>query len=514
MLHSATQISRTHGRLTSFILATAVVLGGSHLARAQQSAPAAAAPAGGDQALPAAPSAVPSAAPDAVPPPALPPPAVPGLAEQADQEARIAIRRVELLEEQLAAKSKETPSVTADDKGFSLRSADGAYTLRIHGLLQADSRWFLKDGALSDKADTFLIRRMRPAIDGTLFNFADFRFTPDFAGSTVVVFDAYVDLHPFVWLRLRTGKFKSPLGLERLQQDADLSIIERALTSDLTPQRDVGAALGGDVAGGILVYSLGIYNGTPDNANQDIDANHAKDFVGRVLIQPFAAESLRGFGALGLHFAASTGNRLGSPTNPQLPSFKTAGQNTFFSYIAGTATDPSTIPFAHLRQTRLNPGLFYYFGPVGLLGEFVQSSQEVQKNNTTATLTNRAAHATLSFVIGGKSGYDGATPTNRFDPAKGTWGALELAARWNYLKIDDGTFTGPPDPTKVAYADPSKSPSKAQGFAVAANLIPSRTVRVGTTFEQTQFTGGAGTFAAVANRKTENVIFTRAQVNF
>jgi phosphate-selective porin OprO/OprP len=215
--------------------------------------------------------------------------------------------------------------VLADEKGLGIRSADGGTTVRIHGFVQADSRWFLGDNALSDRLDTFLLRRVRPSIDGTLFNIADYRVVPDFAGGAAVLFDAYADIHPVPWARLRAGKYKSPLGLERLQSDADLSLPERAVTQYLTPTRDVGVALWGDIAGGVVNYNIGIYNGGFDNSNLDVDSNHAKDFVGRLLIQPFKLEGLKGLGALGIHLAASTGDRRGLPTAPLLPQFRTAG---------------------------------------------------------------------------------------------------------------------------------------------------------------------------------------------
>lgn len=471
-------------------------------------------------------------------PPAAPPPeAAPSLIDlqnridAAEQTARIAVRRVEILEEQAAAKAKEpkeTPWFAAGEKGFAFRSSDGLYLLRIHGQLQIDTRWFLNDGALSDKADTFLIRRMRPSIDGTLFGLVDYKFTPEFAGGALAVFDAYADVHPFSWLRLRAGKFKTPLGLERLQSDPDLVFMERALTQDLTPQRDVGAALGGEIAGGIVTYSLGIYNGAADSANTDVDTNHAKDFVGRLLIQPFKAEALSGLGSLGLHFAASTGNRFGTPTATQLPSYKSGGQNTIFNYLSSTTDQTGTV-FAHLRQSRINPGLYYYFGGFGVLGEYVWDKQEVQKGNNTTTLVNQAAHATASFVINGKNGYDGATPNSVLDFSKGTWGALEIGVRWNYLKADDATFGNLANPGLSAFAaDITKTPSKAQGFGGAINYVPSRTFRLAVNFEQTRFTGGAAgpkvaatdvNGAAVmvtssANRKTENALLGRVQVNF
>jgi len=520
-LHSAPPPSRG-GPTRLAALALGLLVTATAPAAAQTADPnAAAAPAASD--LPPAP------APDAVA-------ALDNKIADADQTARIAVRRVEILEEQLAAKAKDAPaaSVQADEKGFRLKSGDGAYSLALHALIQADTRWFLDDGALSDRADTFLIRRLRPSIDGTLFGLVDYKVVPDFAGSQTVLFDAYLDAHPAPWLRLRAGKFKTPLGLERLQSDSDLVFIERALTQWLTPTRDVGAALWGDIAGGIVTYNVGIYNGAVDGANPDVDINHAKDFVGRLLIQPFKADGLGDFGSLGLHFAASTGNRgPGTPTaaaatgTPQLPSFRSGGQSTIFSYLTST-TDPAGTVFAHLRQTRINPGLYYYIGPFGLLGEYVQSRQEVQKGNVTATLKHQAAHATASFVIGGKAGYEGATPTNRLDLAKGTLGALEIGVRWNYLKIDDASFGNTADPAAPVFADEKRSVRKATGFAGALTYVPSRTVRFAVNFEQTRFTAGSSvsttttdpttmkttTTTTVADRKIENALFGRAQVNF
>jgi phosphate-selective porin OprO/OprP len=483
--------------------------------------------------------AAPAAAP-ALPPPAAPTPAEVDLANRvadAEQASRIAVRRVEILEEQLATKAKDAAAkppafATASEKdGFSVRSADGAFMLKIHGQLQVDSRWFLDDGVLSDKADTFLVRRMRPSVDGTLLNIADFKITPEFAGGTTQVFDAYIDIHPFPWLHLRAGKFKAPLGLERLQQDQDLPLMERALTQNLTSQRDVGAELWGDIAGGIVQYRLAILNGATDAALQDVDTNHAKDFAGRVLIQPFKAESLKELGALGLHFGASTGNRFGIPTSTLLPSFKSGGQNTIFTYLAPAATaDPTGAgtPFAHLRQSRLNPGLFYYFGPFGVLSEYVWNRQEVQKGNTTMNLTNQAFHATASIVIGGTNGFNGATPSSSLDLSKGTWGALEIAARWNMLKIDGDAFGNAADPTVPVFADNTKAVSKAQGFTGALTYVPSRTWRLTVNFDRTSFTAGSSvststtdpatmkttTTKTVSNRNTENALLARAQVYF
>jgi phosphate-selective porin OprO/OprP len=162
--------------------------------------------------------------------------------------------------------------------------------------------------------------------------------------------------------------------------------------------------------------------------------------------------------------------------------------------------------FAYLTQSRFNPGLFYYNGPFGLIGEMVWNRQQVRKGNAIAKLTNKAAHATVSLVIGGRAGYDGATPNQILDLSKGTLGALELAARWSWIKADGATF---PD-----YADVTRSASKAQSWAGSVNYIPSRTLRLVVAYERTTFTGGGGGTAAVPkDRNKEAVVIGRVQVN-
>ena len=108
-------------------------------------------------------------------------------------------------------------------------------------------------------------------------------------------------------------QIKAPIGLERLQSDADLPLLERGLDQNLTSTRDIGVQLWGDVAGGIVHYVVGVFNGAPEtNSVDNADINHAKHLMGRLFFQPFKAESLRGFGNLGFGLSVGTGNRKGT----------------------------------------------------------------------------------------------------------------------------------------------------------------------------------------------------------
>jgi phosphate-selective porin OprO and OprP len=105
-----------------------------------------------------------------------------------------------------------------------------------------DNRTYLGTGAGSD-IDTLVLRRVRPTFSGTIYHYIDFMFRPDFGQGTTAIYDAYAQLNYLSWANLRVGKFKPPVGLERLQNDDDTNFIERGLPTNLGPQRDIGYQL-------------------------------------------------------------------------------------------------------------------------------------------------------------------------------------------------------------------------------------------------------------------------------
>ncbi|HMC95683.1 MAG TPA: porin [Polyangia bacterium] len=467
-------------------------------------------PAPGDGSPPPPAAEAPAAPPIAAPPTVVVSPPAPDRLEEIDQRTRILERKAELAVEAAAA-APPKPVLQADEGGFSISSGDKQYQFRLKGLIQVDGRRFFTSDSTLQNSDTFILRRIRPIFDGTLLGLVDFRISPDFGNNTTALLDAYTDIHPRPWLRLRVGKFKEPLGLERLQADQDLSFIERALDQNLTPQREIGVELWGDIGSGLVRYEAGVFNGNADNALTDIDSDHAKSFEGRVFVQPFNVESLTFLGRLGIGIAGSTGNEKGVSTlsapNPWMGTFKSGGQQTIASYLTST-TDITGTVVAYGRHTRINPQLYYYNGPVGLLAEWVKEHQEVAELTAaggtfgTGAYNNSAGHITVSGALGGDVTYEGIKPHKPLDLAAGTYGALELALRYNWLDIDSAAF-----PTGI---DPTKSVSNAKAYGVALNWQLSRNLKVAGDYEQTSFTGGAKT----GNRPTEKIAIGRFQVAF
>ena len=483
------------------------------LARAQD-APATATPA---DAAPATPAPADAPAPAATTAPA----DAPTNAELArrvdvlDQQVKIANRKLELAQE---ASAQATPGahVTTGERGFAIGDSSRDFELKLQGLLQVDGRRIFgsDDPALRDKTDTFLVRRARLYFDATVLGLVDARIMPDFGNNTVALLDAYADLHPTAWLRLRVGKFKPPIGLERLQTDAYVPLPERALDSNLSAQRDVGAELWGDIANAAIHYELVWLNGNPDGTLTDIDDEHAKTYGGRLFLRPFQLGDLKAFGDLGFGVAVESGNEKGSnaitsgaAANTWLPSFKSLSQNTIFTYVSST-TDATQTVFASHNHTRVNPQLYYYVGPVGLLAEWVHEYQQVQKGAVGGAVNNQAGHVTLSVAIGGDNSYDGVRPKRAANWATKDVGAVELVVRYGWLRLDDLAFQ------KAVYADPSKSVKEAQEWAFGVNWWLNRNVKLYGAWGRTAFDGGAGTVAAVKDRPTENVGIARVQVAF
>ena len=386
------------------------------------------------------------------------------------------------------------PQLTAGRDGFSWKSSDGAFVLKLRGYVQFDGRFF--DGAAG--SETFLMRRVRPILEGTVFKIFDFRLMPDFGLGTTVLQDGFVEARFAPALRLRAGKFKPPVGLERLQSAADLLFVERAMPTNLVPNRDVGVQLAGDVANARLQYALGIFNGVPDGGSGDSDNNDAKDVAARVFVQPFAGGG--GAADLGFGVAVSFGDQAGTLAAPNLPSFRTAGQLVFFSYRSdGTAAGTSV---ADGSRTRVSPQAFFYRGHLGILAEYVQSRQEVRRGSTRAELTNSAWQTSISWVLGGMASYRGVAFAKPFaGPGSGP-GAFELAARYSRLEVDKDAF-----PT---FASPASAAREARGLGLGVNWWANRNARLMVSFEKTTFDGGA----RAGDRPDEKVLLTRFQVGF
>jgi len=414
-----------------------------------------------------------------------------------------------------ATSNTATPATArrAGSHQLAVRSSDGSNVIRLRGNLQVDGR-FYSDEVTAQTRDTFLLRKVRPYVEGTLDDIYDFRLMPDFGGGKAVVTDAYVAGRFKPWFTVQAGKFKAPVGLERLQPDHLNRFMELGLPSDLVPNRDLGIQLGGNLAGGALSYAIGYFDGVPDgsstdtNSTPDADTDGRRDVDARLFSQPFRASGNPYLRGLGLGVAGTYVNATGNATNTLLASYKTAGAQNFFSYRTGTSAT-----YADGRRMRISPQFFYFGGSLGVLGEYVRSEQDVSRQTSASLLRsgqidNSAWQVLVSyFLTGEQASYNSVTPKSTFRPGGSGWGAWEIAARFEELKIDDAAFVG----GAASFADPDTSPRKATAFGVGLNWYLSEYVKLVFNYEHTMFDGGA---PGGADRPSENALLTRFALAF
>ena len=288
--------------------------------------------------------------------------------EDLDQRVKVADRNRELESEAAADKARSGATVGAEPTGITIRSNDQNFLLRIGLDIQVDNRTFPGRSALF-LLDQLLIRRARPALSGTVYKYVDFYLRPDFGQGSTVLYEAYLQLNYVPRASLRAGKFKPPVGLERLQSDDDTSFIERGLPTLLVPSRDIGYQVSGDLVKQRVSYTVGVFNGVPDNGLSDTSPSDHRDYAGRIFLTPFLPNAHSPLQGLGIGIGATSG----SDDNIALPAYKTFGQNTFFTFASGV------VSMGH--RTRLAPQAYYYNGPFGLLTEYTLAEEGFQKRN-------------------------------------------------------------------------------------------------------------------------------------
>ena len=420
---------------------------------------------------------------------------------QLDQKLRALELKQQVQDEQASA-AKSAPKVSLTDKGYAISSGDGANLIKFRTLVQLDSRLFFNDGGLVN--NSFVLRRARLISEGTFATIYSFQLVPEFGGTGAPsILDANFGVALSKALQFRFGRLKSPVGLELIQSDAGTFFAERSLATNLVPNRDLGVLASGSILGDSVIYSAGILGGVADGASStNADFDNDKDLVARAYATPFKSRTDSPLQGLSVGVSGTLGRQ--KSASGRTAGYKTDGQQTFFSYLPTVVADG--------RTWRVSPQGDYRCGPFGLLGEYVLSTVNVRPGATgaKAELRNKAWQLAAGWVLTGEdSSFSGVTPKTDFNPAAGTWGAFEIAARYANLKIDDAAFP--------LFASTSSNADEASSVGFGLNWYLSKVVLLKFDYHQTKFDFAPfapATPAAVLLRQDEKAFISRFQIAF
>lgn len=388
------------------------------------------------------------------------------------------------------SQAQPAPPEKKVDRRLELSSRDGAQKVRLGGQLQVDALTFPNDAG-DNNLDDVRLRRARLDVRSQIAHDYRLRIQLDFANSNLQIVDANLELAHVEEVRVRVGKDKSPVSVDRSQSAAVMHFLERGATNQTAPNRDVGIQLFGAVADGLIDYQLGLFAGAPDGATSaESNADDRFDLAGRVTFAPWAPLEL------GLTF--SHGVARGSASSPQLGVYRTSGRATWFRYRAGN--DASGTVLAAGARTRFGGHLSFHLGPIGLFGEVIASSQEVALGSATDSLTHLGWVGQLTGVLTGE-----AASFSGVKPARAVWdggpGAVELALRVHGIDIDDRAFTG-------GFADPERYASALVALTVGATWYLDANFKVQLNYERSASDSGApGGF----DRPAEDLLGMRLQ---
>jgi phosphate-selective porin OprO/OprP len=381
-----------------------------------------------------------------------------------NQKILVLERKTELDKEAAAAKEKTTPVIQFKD-GFTLKTPDDKFQLKIGGWLATDFAWINSGKALESsfgkEQDGAGFRSARIKINGKLTDFVEFQTEYEFAGEngadTPAFFDTYVQFNGIPYIpgkaegELRIGHFREPFSLEELTSQRNRTFQERSLLSVFNPSRNIGVqwsdALFGEEKQERLTYQIGAFK-TTDNwpSSNDSDQDQGWAVTGRVTGLPWLADN----GERLLHIGASYSHR--NPDGAVLAwNVRPETRLALFRYVNADATAPAPpiAPF-RLRDARaddvdlLNLEAALNFGPLLLQGEYTFA-----KVDTTfgGTRNFSGYYAQASYLLTGETHpyryanglFDRVRPKKNFGFKEGDgWGAWEVAARYAHVDLEDG----------------------------------------------------------------------------
>jgi phosphate-selective porin len=346
---------------------------------------------------------------------------------------------------QNAPPKKEAPLAAGwNGEHFFIRSADGQFSISPYGYVNTDYRVYQGDGA---PANTFVLRQARFGFQGNYGSHIDFALLTDAASTSgSVVRDVYLNVRVRPEFQFQAGQFKAPFAQETGIGDTNLDFVERGFQSMLYPSaasayRSPGAAFHGDIAGGVMQYWVGAFNG---KGYALVNTTNQPEVIGRLRFYPFRNTKSEWFRQLALggsvDFARSRGLSGDQSFSGTLPD----GAYSFFPQFAINGP-----------IERYNGEFTYIHSRFALRGEYDQLNMFRRNVGSEQAgglgflsypgITAKAWDISTTYLLTGEKRPENGTPRVKkplFGPdtpaGKGHgWGAWELAFRFTGIQANE-----------------------------------------------------------------------------
>lgn len=328
--------------------------------------------------------------------------------------------------------------------GLRLDSADGKFKLKIGGRVQNDWTIYGTDEELRRQfgriGDGTEFRRARLFMEGSVYGNIKYKFQYDFASSDPFK-DAYIQVKKLPMVgNFTIGHFKEPFSLEELTSSKYITFMERSLPNAFSQGRNLGVRFNRSFMDKRATAAFGFFrDGNPADAPFGPDGIY--NATTRFTFLPWYQEKGRQL----LHAGFSYSHAFHNLTREDGEVVK----SDRFRQRPEAHLGPrlvETPKFAAEEIDYINPEVALVYGPASL--QFEWMSALVNRENGD-DLHYNGFYGFASYFLTGEhrpyktssGAFDRVKPKNDFD-GKGGWGALEFAARYSVIDLNDEDVNG------------------------------------------------------------------------
>lgn len=358
-----------------------------------------------------------------------------------------------------AASAAPAASVAIKNGTPTFASSDGAFTLSINGVIQADAASYMQDDNLPaavtarDLNSGTNFRRARFGFKGKMFKDFDYNMVFDFGGAGAEdvgrVHEAWIQYSGFKNAKIRVGEFAPLAGMADAGSQNGSPFMERAASAELARN-----FAGGDTRMGVGIfntydrwlYSVALTGNTVSALNtaasgfNTVNNDEQLGMVARLAGTPFKGKNSLVHVGLNYNAIINPGDAGASAATRfpvQLrdrPELRVDGTRLIDSGAINTQSASATgVEFgAQYKNLYLASEAFQY-----KIERFAAATGVTDPDFT-------GWYVEGGWIITGESrkyntqtgAFDGIVPTHNFDPKTGQWGAFELVARYSTLDLN------------------------------------------------------------------------------
>ncbi len=344
-------------------------------------------------------------------------------------------------------KGKDTDFDVFWKDGLKFQSKDGNFKAQIGGRIQVDYAKIDGDNPMVNDIETLEgntldgsgveFRRARLFISGTIYDSVDFKAQYDFAGGDTDFKDVWIGLRdiPYVGV-IRGGHQKEPFSLEEQTSSKYITFMERALPNAFSPSRNTGLLMKNAVLDKRMTWGVGVFEDVDDTGDSfnDFDDWNA---TARITGLPWYEEDGRRLVHLGLSYTHQ---------------FRDDDDTTirFRQRPESHLTDARIVNTGRFGADDVDivaPELAFVYGPFSLQGEYTYTWTDASEADDPEF---KGYYVFGSYFITGEhrrystssGAFSRVKPNNNFHPTEPGWGALEVAARYSNIDLNDEEIDG------------------------------------------------------------------------